>query len=94
MPPEIAVIAIFSIIAGVTAVISITKIVVGYLERRHQGPADSSLTQSELRELIASAVAEATSPIERQLQALQRQIGPAEDRGLLPEPDHSDSDAS
>ena len=92
MPEEIVFIVIFSIVAGVTAMIAVTKIIVGYLERRHQGPSDSSLTQTELKELIASAVADATNPIERQLETLQRQIGPAEDRAMLPEPGPEERD--
>lgn len=94
MPPEIVVIIIFSILAGVTAMITITKIIVNHLDRRRDSPASSSLTQGELRELIASAVAEATAPIETELSRLQNRLGAAESTHQLTAPeDTGDTDS-
>lgn len=74
MPEEIAAIIIVSIIATFGAIIAVTKIIINHLDRRRGAPASSSLTQGELRELIVSAVADATAPIEEELSRLQKQI--------------------
>ncbi len=92
MPEEIVAIIIVSILATFGAAITITKIVVNYLERRSRPPTDSSLTQGELRELISSAVAEATAPMEVKLADLQKQVGPAEGRTLLAGPEERETE--
>lgn len=90
MPEEIAAIIIVSIIATFGAVIAVTKIIVNHLDRRRGTPATSSLTQGELRELIVSAVAEATAPIEDELSRLQGQLDPPETPARLPQPNETD----
>ena len=90
MPVEIVMIILVSIIAGTGAVVAVAKIIAGAVEGRRQPASGSSLTSAELARMIGETVEEANRPIRKQLELLQRQLGPAEEAKLLKEPDRSD----
>ena len=85
MPPGLVTIILVSIIAGMSGFVAITKIIVNHLERRRSLPEGSSMTQSELRDMIASAVEEATAPIAAEVASLQKQLTAPDKEPLLPE---------
>ncbi|NNE45656.1 MAG: hypothetical protein HKN37_03250 [Rhodothermales bacterium] len=85
MPPGLVTIILVSIIAGMSGFVAITKIIVNHLERRRSLPEGSSMTQSELRSMIASAVEEATAPIVAEVATLQKQLAAPDKAPLLPE---------
>ena len=85
MPIGIVIIVVFSITAGIACFLTATKLILNHLERRRGLPQGESMTQSELAALIRSAVAEATAPIEGELESLKKQLGAREEANLLPE---------
>ena len=85
MPLGIVLIILVSIVAGMGGFIAITKIILNHLERRRSLPEGSSMTQSELRDMIASAVEEATAPIVAEVASLQKQLKAPDEAPLLPE---------
>ena len=85
MPPGIVTIVLVSIIAGMSGFVVITKFIVNHLERRRGLPEGASMTQGELRDMIASAVEEATAPIVAEVASLQKQLKAPDEAPLLPE---------
>lgn len=74
MPGEIFVIVIVAILAGTFS--SVAKMVIGYLRERNGAAAagNNSLTTSELKQIVASSVAEATAPLEDRFEKLERRL--------------------
>ena len=77
MPEEVFIIVVVAILSGVV------KTIVGYLrERDRKTGGDNSLTTSELKQIVANTVAEATAPLEDRFAMLERrmerQLPPAE----------------
>ena len=75
---------------GMSGFIAITKIIVNHLERRRSLPEGVSMTESELRDMIASAVEEATAPIAAEVVSLKKKLKAPDKATLLPE--HRDPD--
>jgi hypothetical protein len=90
MPPGLVIIILVSITAGMSGFIAITKIIVNHLERRRSLPEGVSMTESELRDMIASAVEEATAPIAAEVVSLKKKLKAPDKATLLPE--HRDPD--
>lgn len=90
MPVGIVAIVLFAITAGIGAFIAVTRIIVKHLETRRSLPGGASLTQSELRDLVASAVADAVAPIQDELATLRRSLAAQDESRLLSE--HQDPD--
>lgn len=72
MPEEVAFVVFVALLTGTIMVVTIVKMVIGYLKSKHQASqTPSSLTTSELYELIHDAVAEATAPLAARVEALE-----------------------
>ncbi len=95
MPEEIAVIIVFSIIAG--TLLAIIKAVLNYKSSQQQampGRGGSALTAGELRDLMREAVEEANAPLVERLDAVeagldalaQPRLAPAREAPLLEAP--------
>lgn len=81
MPEEVFIIVVVAILAGTFS--GVIKTIVGYLrERDRKTGGDNSLTTSELKQIVADTVAEATAPLEDRFAMLERrmerQLPPAE----------------
>jgi hypothetical protein len=87
MPEEIFIIIALAIVAGTVS--NIVKYVVGYHRTKAEArvPEGSSLTQTELQQMIEAAVREATKPLLQEIRSLKAdpEAGPA-DREALREP--------
>ena len=81
MPEEIFVIVVVAIIAG--TILPIAKLFFGYASSRQQQrtPAGSSLTTSELAQLVREAVEEGTARLEARFDALERRMDEMEAHG-------------
>lgn len=92
MPFEIMVVAVTAIItAGITAIVLAALITRSIQSRRksRELPGGDSLTKTELRLLLAEAVAEATDPLYDKVDAIQRQLNSVS--AQLPSPGQTES---
>ena len=87
MPEEIVVIVVVAILAGTVS--TIVKSVTGYLKSKNAAgtASGSSLTASELKTLLRSAVDEALEPLAARVERIERRLeGGEAEMPLLDEP--------
>ena len=68
----VAVIIMFCLLAFILAM---ARLKMRKLEMERSGGSDMSLTTSELEDIIQKAVAEATAPMQKEIEALSSQVG-------------------
>ncbi|MFQ5569276.1 MAG: hypothetical protein ACE5G0_06350 [Rhodothermales bacterium] len=75
MPEELVVITVFALLAGTVTIITVVKSILRYLSSKHQPVTpSSSMTSSELREIIRSAVEDATHPLAERVDRLEQRL--------------------